>query len=192
MADDYGAGYPMDERLVLSQAQIRVWANPTRQIILGLLGQRAATISQLAETIGKPKGSIGHHVQSLEQAGLIQVVRTRKVRAMTEKYYGRVAWIFQVAEPEASGLPDWLKSSLRQLATSESRGFPPITGFYHAQMPRAVAVAFARRVEALAEEFGHKPAAGEEVYEFVSAVFLNEWPGLPPEKIDDTETMDPP
>ena len=30
----------------------------------------------------------------LEKAGLVRVVRTRKVRALTEKYYGRVARLF--------------------------------------------------------------------------------------------------
>jgi hypothetical protein len=37
---------------------------------------------------------VGHHLKVLESAGLIRVVRTRKVRALTEKYYGRVARLF--------------------------------------------------------------------------------------------------
>jgi DNA-binding transcriptional ArsR family regulator len=43
-----------------------------------------------------PKGTVGHHVKVLERAGLIRVVRTRQVRALTEKYYGRVARLFQL------------------------------------------------------------------------------------------------
>ena len=41
-----------------------------------------------------PKGTVGHHLKVLERAGLVHVVRTRRVRAVTEKYYGRVARLF--------------------------------------------------------------------------------------------------
>jgi hypothetical protein len=43
-----------------------------------------------------PKGTAGHHLKVLERAGLIRVVRTRQVRALTEKYYGRVARLYQL------------------------------------------------------------------------------------------------
>ena len=60
-------------------------------MIITLLEERAASIKQLAEALDKPKGSVGHHVKALEAAGLIRVVRTRQVRAITEKFYGRTA-----------------------------------------------------------------------------------------------------
>ena len=44
-----------------------------------------------------PKGTVGHHVKVLERAGLVSVVRTRQVRAVTEKYYGRVARLFLIS-----------------------------------------------------------------------------------------------
>ena len=43
-----------------------------------------------------PKGTVGHHLKVLERAGLVRVVRTRRVRAVTEKYYGRVARLFLI------------------------------------------------------------------------------------------------
>ena len=43
----------------------------------------------------------------LETAGLIRVVRTRKVRALTEKYFGRVAWLFVLKGAES--MPDELR-----------------------------------------------------------------------------------
>ena len=43
-----------------------------------------------------PKGTVGHHLKVLEKAGLVRVVRTRQVRALTEKYYGRVARLFEL------------------------------------------------------------------------------------------------
>jgi len=43
----------------------------------------------------------------LESAGLIRVVRTRKVRALTEKYYGRVARLFVLKGDES--MPEELR-----------------------------------------------------------------------------------
>jgi DNA-binding transcriptional ArsR family regulator len=70
--------------------------------IVGLLRERAASASELAQLLGMPKGTVGHHVKVLEKAGLIHIVRTRQVRAVTEKYYGRVARLFLIkTEDEA-------------------------------------------------------------------------------------------
>ena len=49
-----------------------------------------------------PKGTVGHHLKVLEKAGLVRVVRTRKVRALTEKYYGRVARLFVLKSTDDS------------------------------------------------------------------------------------------
>jgi DNA-binding transcriptional ArsR family regulator len=48
-----------------------------------------------------PKGTVGHHLKVLEKAGLIRVVRTRQVRALTEKFYGRTArlFLFETEDP---------------------------------------------------------------------------------------------
>ncbi|WP_405606762.1 helix-turn-helix domain-containing protein [Streptomyces sp. NBC_00076] len=42
-----------------------------------------ATITQIAERVGLAKGSSSYHVRLLERAGLVKVVRTRKVRGVT-------------------------------------------------------------------------------------------------------------
>jgi predicted ArsR family transcriptional regulator len=66
-----------------------------------LLRERAASTTELAKALGIAKGTAGHHVKVLERAGLIQVVATRPVRALTEKYYGRVARLFVLKTGEA-------------------------------------------------------------------------------------------
>ena len=71
-----------------------------------LLRERAASTSELAVALESPKGTVGHHLKVLERAGLIRVVRTRKVRALTEKYYGRVARLFVLKGDE--GMPEEL------------------------------------------------------------------------------------
>ena len=52
--------------------------------------------------MGIPKGTVGHHLKVLERAGLIRVVATRQIRAVTEKYYGRVARLFVLKTDEAA------------------------------------------------------------------------------------------
>jgi len=74
--------------------QLRALANGFRARIITLLKERAASTTELAVALETPKGTVGHHLKVLEGAGLIRVVRTRKVRALTEKYYGRVARLF--------------------------------------------------------------------------------------------------
>jgi len=76
--------------------QLRALGDFTRGRIVGLLGQRAASTTELAAALDMPKGTVGHHLKVLEKAGLIRVVRTRQVRALTEKYYGRVARLFEL------------------------------------------------------------------------------------------------
>jgi DNA-binding transcriptional ArsR family regulator len=50
--------------------------------------------TELAEAVGLAKGTVAHHLKVLEAAGLVKVVRTRQVRALTESFYGRVARLF--------------------------------------------------------------------------------------------------
>jgi predicted ArsR family transcriptional regulator len=75
-----------------------------------LLRERAASTTELAGVLETPKGTVGHHLKVLEQAGLVRVVRTRKVRALTEKFYGRVARLF-VLKGEDS-LPEELRGGV--------------------------------------------------------------------------------
>lgn len=63
-------------------------ADELRVRMLAIMGERPASITELAALLGRPKGTVGYHLKVLERAGLVRVVRTRRVRAVTEKYYG--------------------------------------------------------------------------------------------------------
>lgn len=65
-----------------------------------------ATITQIAERVGLAKGSSSYHVR-LERAGLVKVVRTRKVRGVTERYYAMAARAIVLPDP-GEGAPDVL------------------------------------------------------------------------------------
>jgi DNA-binding transcriptional ArsR family regulator len=93
--------YDADDVLVVAETeQLRALADDARHRIITLLRERAATTTELAEAVGLAKGTVAHHLKVLEAAGLVKVVRTRRVRAVTESFYGRVARLFvlKVAE----------------------------------------------------------------------------------------------
>jgi DNA-binding transcriptional ArsR family regulator len=88
---DYEA---LDTLVVSEPGQLRALGDDVRGRIVALLREQAASASELGTLLGMPKGTVGHHLKVLERAGLVHVVRTRRVRAVTEKYYGRVARLF--------------------------------------------------------------------------------------------------
>lgn len=100
--------YDADEVLVVDKPdQLRALADDLRATLVALLRERARSTQELAVELRLPKGTVGHHLKVLERAGLIRVVRTRRVRAVTEKFYGRVAWLFLIRSeqaPETSGV----------------------------------------------------------------------------------------
>ncbi|MGI9609342.1 MAG: ArsR/SmtB family transcription factor, partial [Acidimicrobiia bacterium] len=92
MPDHSAPDYEIDDTFtVKSDEQFKALFEDTRKHIVDLLLDRAATIKELADALDKPKGTIGHHVAVLVDTGLIRIVRTKKVRAIEAKYYGRVA-----------------------------------------------------------------------------------------------------
>src|SRR5919199_6126302 len=97
--------YDLADRIALTTpAQVKAISHPLRTTILGLLHERAATVSELAVAVERPKSTVAHHVKVLAEAGLVQVVRTRRVRAIEERFYGRTAQMFYVAvERSAQG-----------------------------------------------------------------------------------------
>ena len=90
--------YDLDDTIELTTAeQVRAISAPLRTTILGLLHERAATVTELASAVKRPKSTVAHHVRVLAGAGLLRVVRTRRVRAIDERYYGRTARMFYVS-----------------------------------------------------------------------------------------------
>src|SRR5580704_4362749 len=83
---------PPDEVLTISSPeQYRALGHPLRHRLLFALGQRPATISQLALALDSHKGNVAHHLKVLREAGLVAVTETRQVRGGTEQYYQRTA-----------------------------------------------------------------------------------------------------
>src|SRR3954451_19612314 len=89
--------YDLEDLVVVTApGQLRALADPLRGALLDLLLERAATVTEMAQAVDRPKSSVAYHVNLLVEAGLMRVVRTRRVRAIDERYYGRVARTYYV------------------------------------------------------------------------------------------------
>jgi DNA-binding transcriptional ArsR family regulator len=98
---------PAETIHVTTDDQLRAVSNRTRHPIMAVLRFEPATITQIAERVGLAKGSSSYHVRLLERAGLVKVVRTRKVRGVTERYYAMAARAIALPDPGEGG-PDVL------------------------------------------------------------------------------------
>ncbi|MGK5518805.1 helix-turn-helix domain-containing protein [Micromonospora sp. URMC 107] len=177
--------YDLDELLVVTApAQLRALADPLRATLLELLLERAATVTELARAVDRPKSSVAYHVNALVDAGLLRVVRTRRVRAIDERYYGRVArtlYIGALTHPEdkrvataVNGLAEAVAESAAAHAADDLR-----CTLVHARIPVEEVRAFWAEVQALARRFAQIPRSGDQVYGFVAGLYPTDAPTLP-------------
>jgi DNA-binding transcriptional ArsR family regulator len=154
-----------DVLLVHEPEQLRALGDDLRTRIVVLLREHAHSITELAELVGLPKGTVGHHVKVLERAGLVRVVRTRKVRALTERYYGRSARLFVFKSTDDAGGEDVRNIAAASLRTAAEEMLPPddddrtTFAVLRMRLTDADARRFARRLEKLERDFmaAHDP-----------------------------------
>lgn len=178
---DRSPGYDLDDELHLDDAaQYRALFEPTRMEIVRLLGQRAATVSQLAEALDRPKGTIGHHVDALADAGLVRVVRTERVRAIEAKYWGRTARTFVYGGFDGTGLtiPSPLATAAEEYTATGTIGMASLR---HAQIPEDRAREWQERLAALAAEFASEPVGGTTTFGLALALYETDRPTFPDE-----------
>ncbi len=173
--------YPLEPSVAAdTPARLKAIADPVRSRILDLVLERAATVTELAAALDRPKSSIAYHVDTLVDVGLLKVVRTRKVRAIDERFYGRVGRTIVFGDgalPEGTTGPDFLSE-----AQAEARVEQPghtLSTLRHARIPEKRAEEFFSRVAEIAEDFTTLPREGDVVYGFVAAVYPTDHPTLP-------------
>jgi len=189
MADHTPPDYDLDETLDFeTPKQFRALFEDTRRQIVTLLLDRAATISELAETLGIPKGTVGHHVGVLEDAGLIHVVRTKKVRAIEAKYYGRMARTFVFNRKVKTGVevaPAFFVNEAAAEFAKASDSFPDdddipmMSTLRYARIPRERAEEWLLRLGELSHEFVAEKRGGDTTYGLLVAFYPTNRPHLP-------------
>ena len=177
--------YDLADRIALTEpAQVKALSHPVRTSILHLLHERAATVTELAAALERPKSTVAHHVKVLADAGLLQVVRTRRVRAIEERFYGRTARLFYVGVdrgPEGDEMPRDFNDF--EVAAGESAAAfrdGKLWGFLrHARISEAQASEFWERMAELVSEFDRLPRSGDTMYGFAVGVYPTDQPTLP-------------
>jgi DNA-binding transcriptional ArsR family regulator len=175
--------YELDERRVVrSRAELTAMFHPLRSVLLDLLLERAATVKELAIAVQRPPSTVAYHVAVLRDAGLLRVVRTRKVRAVDERFYGRVARLFSVGEIQ----PDQLGTISNTLAEAAAESAPAHRAddvraiLRHARIPPEQATEFWEAALELARQFSSLPRRGDTAYAFVVGLYPSAHPSLPP------------
>src|ERR1700728_1447318 len=134
--------YDLDDLLVVTEPeQLRALVDPLRGALLELPLERAATVTEMARAVGRPKSTVAYHVNLLVDAGLLRVVRTQRVRAIDERYYGRVARTFYIGALHRDE-DKQIVSSINGLAQAAAEAAPAHAAddlrctLVHARIPR--------------------------------------------------------
>jgi hypothetical protein len=120
----------------------------------------------------------------LTEEGLLQVVRTRRVRAIQERFYGRTARMFYVAVERTTDGDEMPRDfNDFEVAAGESAAAyrnGKLWGFIrHARITEPQASAFWERMAELVEEFDRLPRNGDTMYGFAVGVYPTDYPTLP-------------
>jgi DNA-binding transcriptional ArsR family regulator len=139
--------------------QLKALGDELRGRIVVMLRERAQSVTELAEKLNMPKGTVGHHVKVLETAGLVQVVRTRRVRAVTEKYYGRTGrlFLYESSDGTPEDVRNIVAASLRVAAEEilpvDEEDAAACSGVLRVRLSEADARRFDRRLGKLMDDF---------------------------------------
>jgi DNA-binding transcriptional ArsR family regulator len=178
--------YELADTLELTDpTQVQAIGHPMRTTILGLLHERAATVTEIATAVGRPKSTVAYHVEVLHETGLVRVVKTRRVRAIDERYYGRTARMFYVGVGKGPGdarLP--LDFNDFDVAARESQFAYQAHQLWsfirHARIPPERVSEFWTKVMSLVQDFDRLPRSGDTAYGFVVGVYpIPDYPVLP-------------
>jgi predicted ArsR family transcriptional regulator len=160
--------------------QFKAIGEQTRWLILDHIQHRPATAKQIADIMKMSPGTIGHHLQVLEAAGLAQVVARRTVHGIIAKYYTRTArtYIFdfppEIGENAAISL-GILTKARNQLAEALAEGATDqdaSASFPQVRLSPERAQVFEERLRALVNDFMHEPSDPEgQFYGLCTAFF---------------------
>ena len=90
---------PAEKFIIDDLDSLKAIVDPLRAQILETLVIEPLTVKQIAERLGVTPSKLYYHVNTMETHGFIQVVETRMVANMVEKYYRATAMSYEV-DPE--------------------------------------------------------------------------------------------
>lgn len=170
-----------DVQVVTDPHVVKAIFDPLRGLLLELLLERAASVQELAAAVERPKSSIAYHVKVLHEAGVLQVVRTRRVRGREEAFYGRTARLFSVGDVRLSPDPDapgFFETASREASDAIRDDLRGLTRY--AWIDEGRAAEFWDRVMELVAEYSRLPRTteGNRAYALLTAMYPTEHPRL--------------
>lgn len=171
--------YELDETIAAdSPARLKALGHPLRSLILDLVLEKAMTVSELAERVRKPRGTVAHHVDVLVDVGMLQVTSTRRVRAIEERFYGRTAQTIMFPDGAWDGDLPFVADARAEADLTDDCGSGGFT-LRHARIPTELVKEFTERVMDLATEFTRLPRGGTREYAFLAGVYPTTRPVAP-------------
>ena len=174
-----GPDYDAPDVLVVREPeQLKALGDELRGRIVVMLRRRAHSVSELAAKLELPKGTVAHHVKVLESAGLLKVVRTRRVRALTESYYGRTARLFLYESADTAGYEDVrnivaasLRVAAEEILPVDEEDAAACSGVLRVRLSAADARRFDRRLMKLMDEFRDRDDPAGTAYGLAIALY---------------------
>jgi DNA-binding transcriptional ArsR family regulator len=144
-----------------------------RTRLLNALETEPRSAKQLADDLHLTHGNVGHHLKTLERAGLVEVIEERRVRALTERIF---APTYERLRIEVSGggvdkLQFLFHQAAREAAPRADQPFDDQGRLYSTRMTDERAAEFAARVIALADEFAAAEEESGVTYGLAAAVY---------------------
>lgn len=81
----------------ISIEQRKLLASAVRVKILHAVKDTPRTVKQLSDLLGETPGNVHYHIQRLVEGKLLELVETKIVNGIAEKYYKSHATIFKIA-----------------------------------------------------------------------------------------------
>lgn len=162
------------ELLLEHPNQLKALGDETRSKILRILETRKASAKELSGLLDMTHGKVGHHLKVLHEAGLVEVVEERQVRAMTEKLYGLTFTRLRFAIPDTDRLSFTLAQAAREAAAEQP--FDPPAALFTVRLSMESAERFHERLLELADEFSASQEQTGEVFGFIGSVFATDTP----------------
>lgn len=156
--------------------QLHAVGSLARHRVLRVLRDGPATVTQIAERLGIAKGSSHYHVKVLAKAGLIDVVATRKVRGVEERYYGMVAASIELPDPGPGAPEHLMRHALADLESAPASDQKTVR-LKHARLSPAAFAAFETRLQALVDELTELSDPAESAADLFVAFYRPQDPG---------------
>lgn len=179
------------ELVVNTPQQFKAMGDDTRSRILDIIRHQPATAKQIADRLKIAPGTIGHHLQVLEAAGLAMVVARRLTHGIVAKYYTRTARIFKFDyAPDVRGsssvgldIVTKLRDEMAESLITYGEEMTCDVSFPHARLSEERAKLYRERLSALLHDFLQEPGdASGQVYGLGMTLFLS--PAYMQDKLD--------